>query len=57
MKLKDLAADPPMTDLDLKAAQLNFREAEISETIKLFAQLNAGDAPTQRKCPLTAALH
>ncbi|KAI4918256.1 hypothetical protein J4E90_002639 [Alternaria incomplexa] len=45
MKLKDLEADPPMTDLDLKAAQLNFREAEISETIKLFAQLNAGDAP------------
>ncbi|CAG5183573.1 uncharacterized protein ALTATR162_LOCUS10648 [Alternaria atra] len=45
LKLEDLAVDPPMTDLDLKAAQLNFREAEISETIKLFAQLNAGDAP------------
>ncbi|EAT83518.1 phospholipase [Parastagonospora nodorum] len=45
MKLKDLKSDPPMTDLDLKAAQLAFREAEISETIKLFAQLNAGDAP------------
>lgn len=45
MKLKDIEADPPMNDLDLKAAQLNFREAEISETIKLFAQLNAGDTP------------
>jgi len=51
MKLKDLAADPPMTDLDLKAAQLNFREAEISETIKLFAQLNAGDAPIMNLKP------
>lgn len=45
MKLKDLESNPPMTDLDLKAAQLAFREAEISETIKLFAQFNAGDAP------------
>jgi platelet-activating factor acetylhydrolase len=45
LKLQDLESNPPMTDLDLKAAQLNFREAEISETIKLFAQLNAGDAP------------
>jgi len=45
MKLGDLEAKPPMDELDLKAAQLNFREAEISETIKLFAQLNAGDAP------------
>jgi platelet-activating factor acetylhydrolase len=45
MKLKDLESKSPMSDLDLKAAQLNFREAEISETIKLFAQLNAGDAP------------
>ncbi|USP78628.1 uncharacterized protein yc1106_05902 [Curvularia clavata] len=45
MKLEDLEANPPMTELDLKAAQLNYREAEISETIKLFAQLNAGDAP------------
>ncbi|RYO55352.1 hypothetical protein AA0113_g9066 [Alternaria arborescens] len=51
MKLKELAADPPMTDLDLKAAQLNFREAEISETIKLFAQLNAGDAPIMNLKP------
>jgi platelet-activating factor acetylhydrolase len=46
MKLQDLQSDPPMTDLDLKEAQLAFREAEISETIKLFAQLNAGHAPT-----------
>lgn len=45
MKLKDLESKPPMTDLDLKKAQLAFREAEISETVKLFAQLNAGDAP------------
>jgi platelet-activating factor acetylhydrolase len=34
-----------MTDLDLKEAQLAFREAEIAETIKLFAQLNDGEAP------------
>jgi platelet-activating factor acetylhydrolase len=34
-----------MTEDDLKAAQLAFREAEIAETIRLFAQLNAGDAP------------
>lgn len=34
-----------MTDLDLKAAQLAFREAEVAATIKLFAQLNDGDAP------------
>ncbi|EOA89130.1 hypothetical protein ACJQWK_09290 [Exserohilum turcicum] len=45
LKLEDLEASPAMTILDLKAAQLNFREAEISETIKLFARLNAGDAP------------
>ncbi|KAH8724754.1 PAF-acetylhydrolase family member [Phaeosphaeriaceae sp. PMI808] len=45
MKLRDLESNPSMTDLDLKEAQLAFREAEISETIKLFAQLNAGDAP------------
>jgi platelet-activating factor acetylhydrolase len=45
MKLHDLESKPPMTDLDLKEAQLNFRQAEISETIKLFAQLNAGEAP------------
>lgn len=45
MKLEDLEANPPMTELDLKAAQLNYRDAEISETIKLFAQLNSGDAP------------
>jgi platelet-activating factor acetylhydrolase len=45
LKLEDLESSPAMTDLDLKAAQLNFREAEISETIKLFARLNAGDAP------------
>jgi platelet-activating factor acetylhydrolase len=45
MKLEDLEATPVMTELDLKAAQLNYREAEISETIKLFARLNAGDAP------------
>lgn len=34
-----------MTDLELKEAQLAFREAEIAETVKLFAQLNDGDAP------------
>jgi platelet-activating factor acetylhydrolase len=34
-----------MTEADIKSTQLNFREAEIAETIKLFAQLNAGDAP------------
>lgn len=45
MKLQDLESNPPMTDMDLKEAQLNFREAEITETINLFAQLNAGDAP------------
>jgi platelet-activating factor acetylhydrolase len=45
MKLRDLKSDPPMTDMDLKEAQLNFREAEIIETINLFAQLNAGGAP------------
>jgi platelet-activating factor acetylhydrolase len=45
MKLRDLESKPPMTDLDLKEAQLAFRQAEISETIKLFAQLNAGEAP------------
>lgn len=45
LKLQDLESNPPMTDLSLKAAQLAFREAEIVETIKLFAQLNAGDAP------------
>ncbi|KAH7355552.1 PAF-acetylhydrolase family member [Pyrenochaeta sp. MPI-SDFR-AT-0127] len=45
LKLKDLESKTGMTELDLKAAQLAFREAEISETIKLFAQLNAGNAP------------
>lgn len=39
------STNPQMTDLDLKEAQLAFREAEIVETIKLFAQLNDGDAP------------
>jgi platelet-activating factor acetylhydrolase len=38
-------SDPPMTDLDLKKAQLAFRQAEIAETIKLFAQLNDGKTP------------
>lgn len=45
MKLEDLESTPPMDDLALKKAQLNFREAEILETIKLFRQLNTGDAP------------
>jgi platelet-activating factor acetylhydrolase len=49
MKLGDIS--PPMTDLDLKEAQLRFREAEISETIKLFARLNAGDAPIENLKP------
>jgi platelet-activating factor acetylhydrolase len=35
-------ADPPMTLSNLKKAQLNFREAEIQETIRLFKRLNAG---------------
>lgn len=34
-----------MTEIDLKDAQLAFREAEIAATVKLFAQLNEGDAP------------
>ncbi|KAF2128509.1 PAF-acetylhydrolase family member [Dothidotthia symphoricarpi CBS 119687] len=45
MTLKALESNPPMTDADLKAVQLEFREQEIVETIKLFQQLNAGDAP------------
>jgi platelet-activating factor acetylhydrolase len=45
MKLRDLESQPPMTDSDLKEAQLAFREAEISETVKFFARLNAGEAP------------
>lgn len=31
-----------MTELDLKATQLAFREAEIQETIRVFRSLNAG---------------
>lgn len=42
MKLQDLESKVPMTELDLKAAQLNFREAEMRLTIELFAQLDAG---------------
>lgn len=34
-----------MTEIDFKDAQLAFREAEIAATVKLFAQLNEGDAP------------
>lgn len=45
LKLKDIESNPEMTELDLKAAQLAFREAEVRETIKLFAQLHAGDTP------------
>ncbi len=45
LKLKDIESNPPMTELDLKAAQLAFRQAEMEETIKLFAQLNSGEAP------------
>jgi len=45
LKLKDLVSEPPMTEIDLKDAQLAFREAEIAATVKLFAQLNEGDAP------------
>lgn len=45
LRLEALESNPPMTVLDLKAAQLEFREQEIVETIKLFKQLNAGDAP------------
>ncbi|KAF1953153.1 hypothetical protein CC80DRAFT_451140 [Byssothecium circinans] len=42
MKLDDLESDPPMTIEDLKTTQLNFREAEIQETIRLFDRLNQG---------------
>jgi platelet-activating factor acetylhydrolase len=51
MKLEDLKSNPSMNDLDLKEAQLAFREAEISETIKLFAKLNAGVAPIENLKP------
>ncbi|KAF1972212.1 hypothetical protein BU23DRAFT_535144 [Bimuria novae-zelandiae CBS 107.79] len=50
LKLDDLQqvmhfnrTDTPMTDLNLKEAQLNFREAEIVETIRLFERLNRSD--------------
>lgn len=46
-------SDPPLTDLDLKEAQLAFREAEIAETINLFAQLNDGKAPVTNLKPET----
>ncbi|KAJ4302608.1 hypothetical protein N0V90_001497 [Kalmusia sp. IMI 367209] len=48
MQLEDLQSDNPMTELDLKEAQLNFREAEIIETIRLFERLNRGDGPKIR---------
>lgn len=44
MKLEDLKSDPPMNISDLKVAQLNFREAEIQETIRLFERMNRGVA-------------
>ncbi|KAJ4353689.1 uncharacterized protein N0V89_005419 [Didymosphaeria variabile] len=43
LALEDLQSETPMTDLDLKEAQLNFREAEIIETIRLFERLNNGE--------------
>ncbi|KAI8940684.1 hypothetical protein NX059_001953 [Plenodomus lindquistii] len=49
LKLKDLRSNPPMSDLDLKAAQLAYREAEMSETIKLFARMHAGEEIENRK--------
>jgi len=49
LELEDLQADPPMTELDLKAAQLAFREAEIHETMRLFARMNAGEDIVNRK--------
>lgn len=55
LELEDLQADPPMTELDLKAAQLAYREAEIRETIHLFARMNAGDHVVNRK-PRSPAL-
>ncbi|KAF2680200.1 hypothetical protein K458DRAFT_312410 [Lentithecium fluviatile CBS 122367] len=42
MTLDDLETDPPMNTSDLKIAQLNFREAEIRETIRLFEHMNRG---------------
>jgi platelet-activating factor acetylhydrolase len=42
MKLADLESTPPMTDAELKVAQLGFREAEIKETLRLFRLLNDG---------------
>jgi platelet-activating factor acetylhydrolase len=35
--------EPPLSPADLQVAQLAFREAEISETIRFFKLLNAGD--------------
>lgn len=49
VKLQDLESNPPMSELDLKAAQLAYREAEMSETIKLFARMNAGEEIENRK--------
>jgi platelet-activating factor acetylhydrolase len=59
LKLKDLDSNPPMTAEDLHTAQLNFREAEMSETINLFTQLHAGDTPVVNLKPGqdTKALH
>lgn len=44
MKLSDLESAAPMTDADLKVAQLAFREAEIIDTLRLFRALNEGDS-------------
>lgn len=38
------SSDPPLSIEDLKTIQLNFREAEIQETISLFTRLNQGSS-------------
>ncbi|KAF2738649.1 hypothetical protein EJ04DRAFT_486123 [Polyplosphaeria fusca] len=48
MELGDLDSSPPLNELDLKAIQLAFREAEIQETIRLFKLLNAGHGDLMR---------
>ncbi|CAI6333692.1 unnamed protein product [Periconia digitata] len=44
MNLEDLESNPPLSSEDLKTVQLNFREAEIQETISLFSRLNKGSS-------------
>ncbi|KAF2757322.1 PAF acetylhydrolase [Pseudovirgaria hyperparasitica] len=42
---KDLLADPPMEDLQLKKEQLDFRQAEIEETITVLRTISERNAP------------